>query len=305
MKKKILVIKLGALGDFVQATGAFSSIRKAHAKDEISLLTTKGMLPFAKNNPHFDHVLVDERKKPWDFQYLKALRDHLCGYDMVYDLQTNDRTNLFYYWLSDSPYWCGIAPFCSHKQTNPKRSKMHTLDRLADQIAVAGIEPMDGPDLSYAAEDSSALLDKYRLDVKRLVLLVPGGSAHRPEKRWSHFVRMAKMFEKKGFQTALIGAGAEEPLLKEIETKCAAVNLCNQTSLGQLVDLSSKVKLVIGNDTGPTHIAAASGARGAVLFGSASNPDKCAPRAEGFHIFRKDEIDDITPEEVWAKLAGQ
>lgn len=300
--KNILVIKLGALGDFVQATGAFSSIKRQHPNAEITLLTTKGMMPFAKENPFFDNISIDERKKPYNFTYLKDIKNKLSGFDMVYDLQTNDRTNYLYYFLAGRPKWCGIAPGCSHKQTHPNRPNMHTLDRLEDLLQVAGIEKMDKPDLRYAAKDCSEVVKSFELNLSKLVLLVPGGSAHRPEKRWSYFSDLSNKLEAKGYQVALVGAGAEVSLLENISKECNAVNLCNQTSIGQLIDISSKVVAVIGNDTGPTHMAAASGAKGAVLFGSASDPKRCAPRAKGMHIFHEAEIDAITTQEIIEKL---
>tara|TARA_R110000868_G_scaffold218576_2_gene469084 strand:+ start:13661 stop:14572 length:912 start_codon:yes stop_codon:yes gene_type:complete len=302
--EKILVIKLGALGDFVQATGAFSAIRQHHADAEITLLTTKGMMPFAKDNPNFDKIHIDTRQKLYNLSYLKRLMGMLRGYDMVYDLQTNDRTNFAYYFLAGRPAWCGIAPCCTYKQVNPLRGQMHTLDRLADQLKVAGVENMDAPNLLYAAKDSAEIVREYGLDLSKLILLVPGGSAHRPEKRWSYFAELSDALMAKGYQTVLVGAGAEESLLNEIEKKCAAINLCNKTSIGELIDLSSKAAFVIGNDTGPTHIAVASGAKGAVLFGSASNPKRCAPRGEGVHIFHKTDIDAITTQEIVGKVLG-
>lgn len=302
--EKILVIKLGALGDFVQATGAFSSIRKAHPKSQIKLLTTKGMMPFAHNHPSFDEVLIDDRLKPFNISYLAKIRRYLKDCDMVYDLQTNDRTNYLYYFLAGRPKWSGIAPGCTFKQTHPNRKHMHTLDRLADQLKVAGVEDMDQPSLLYAATESDSLIQKHNFDMDKLVLLVPGGSAHRPEKRWSYFANLADALTEKGYQVALIGAGAEEALLKDIENHTEnVVNLCNQTTIGQLIDMSSKCAFAIGNDTGPMHIAAASGAQGVVLFGSASDPKRCAPRANGVHILQKNNIDAIKTQEIIDTLA--
>ncbi len=302
--KKILVIKLGALGDFVQATAAFDAIRKHHKDAHITLLTTKGMMPFAHNHPAFENVLVDGRLKPFNLNYLMKLRSQLKGYDLVYDLQTNDRTNYLYYFLAGRPAWCGIAPTCQFKQTNPNRKNMHTLDRLADQIAVAGVQNMGQPNLLYAATESETLVQKHNLNLNKLILLVPGGSAHRPEKRWSSFADLANVLIEKGYQVALIGAGAEEVLLKDIAKEAPkAINLCNQTTIGQLIDLSSKCLCVIGNDTGPMHIAVASGAKGVTLFGSASDPKRCAPRGEGVHVLHKSQIDAITTPEIVKTLA--
>ncbi|HBA43779.1 MAG TPA: ADP-heptose--LPS heptosyltransferase, partial [Alphaproteobacteria bacterium] len=56
---RILVIKLGALGDFVLATGPFAAIRQHHADAEITLLTTPPFAAMARQTGFFDHV--------WDF----------------------------------------------------------------------------------------------------------------------------------------------------------------------------------------------------------------------------------------------
>ncbi|MFT9380899.1 glycosyltransferase family 9 protein, partial [Gluconobacter sp.] len=58
---RILVIKLGALGDFVQAFGAFASIRAAFPHDSITLLTTPPFVELAKAAPWFDDVTTDRR----------------------------------------------------------------------------------------------------------------------------------------------------------------------------------------------------------------------------------------------------
>ena len=58
---RILVIRLSALGDFVQALGPIAAIRRHHAGDHLSLLTTRPLAAFAEELGHFDEVLVDER----------------------------------------------------------------------------------------------------------------------------------------------------------------------------------------------------------------------------------------------------
>ena len=60
MSYKILVIKLGAFGDFVQAMGAFSAIRKYHYDSELVLMTSSYLAEFAACTPWFDTVWVDE-----------------------------------------------------------------------------------------------------------------------------------------------------------------------------------------------------------------------------------------------------
>ena len=73
--QKILVIKLGALGDFVLALAAMKKIRQAHPKAHISLLTTPPFEGLAKASPYFNAVFTDGR--PVGFSAWMALRRRL------------------------------------------------------------------------------------------------------------------------------------------------------------------------------------------------------------------------------------
>ena len=59
--KKILIIKHGALGDLIQTTGVFKSIREAHQDDSITLLVDKKFDFFIKQAPFFDQIFYDAR----------------------------------------------------------------------------------------------------------------------------------------------------------------------------------------------------------------------------------------------------
>lgn len=302
--KNILVIKLGALGDFVQATAALQAIRKQHPQARITLLTTPPMKAFTKNLPWVDDIIWDSRSSPFNLKYMFNLRQKLRGFDFVYDLQTNDRSNKIYYRLAGKPAWNGIAKGCSHPQTNPNRNAMHSLDRLKDQLAAAGITMNEHPDIRYMAEPLSPSVET-QLDAlkKPFAILIPGGSAHRPGKRWPHFADIVPLLEAKGIAGVLVGGSAEETLLQHIAEQSGALNLCGALSLNQLPALFSKAKLFIGNDTGPTHMAAACHLGGAVLFGHESDPALCAPRGEDIHILHNQDIAAISPQQVVQKLS--
>ncbi len=62
--KRILVIKLGALGDFVLRMGPFAAIRRRHAEARITLLTTALFKELAEASGYFDEIWVDERPRP-------------------------------------------------------------------------------------------------------------------------------------------------------------------------------------------------------------------------------------------------
>src|SRR5260221_1338417 len=177
---RILVIKLGALGDFVQAMGPAAAIRAHHADAHVTLLTTAPYAALARAAPYFDEVWIDERPGVFDPVGLWRLRRRLRAgrFDRVYDLQTSDRSS-FYHRLMGRPAWSGIARGASLRHANPGRDNMHTLDRQAEQLRIAGIAQVPAPDLILAALD----IAHFALPA-RLLLVAPCGSAPRPEKRW-------------------------------------------------------------------------------------------------------------------------
>ena len=59
----ILVIKLGALGDFIQALGPFAAIRRHHKGAPVTLLTTEPFAEFARASPYFDDVWTGGRPR--------------------------------------------------------------------------------------------------------------------------------------------------------------------------------------------------------------------------------------------------
>ena len=146
--RRVLVIKLGALGDVVLAFAPFAAIRAHHPDAHVTLLTTAPFLGLASASPWFDAVALDTRPAPWNLAGLRRLRRLLAGHDFVYDLQTSGRSGR-YHLLAGRPPWSGIAPGCSHPDRDPDRDRLHTRLRQAGQLAQAGIASVPDPDLSW------------------------------------------------------------------------------------------------------------------------------------------------------------
>jgi len=274
---RILVIKLSALGDFVQAMGPFAAIRARHADARITLLTTKPYVELAGQSPYFDEIWVDSRPRPWDVAGVMRLRRMLrsAKFDMVYDLQTSERSTA-YYRIMGSPNWSGIANDCSHEHANPDRDLLHTIDRQAEQLAMAGIPATPLPDLSWASADAArfGMPDRY-------VLLVPGGAPHRPAKRWPapRYAELGNALAGQGVIPVLLGTQHDAEQIDPIIAACPhAMSLLGQTSFADIAVLARSAAGAVGNDTGPMHLIAASGCPAVVLFSTESDPGLCAPR---------------------------
>jgi ADP-heptose:LPS heptosyltransferase len=298
---RILVIKLGALGDFVQALGPAAAIRAHHGDAEITLLTTAPYAELARRAPYFDHVWIDDRPGFFDPPGLLRLRRRLRDgrFDRVYDLQTSTRSG-FYHLLMGRPQWSGIARGASHPHPGSARDHMHTLDRQAEQLRLAGIASVPLPDLSWAARD----IDHFGLS-DRLLLLVPGGAPHRPEKRWpiDHFAALAVLAARRRMTPVVIGGGAETSLGAVIAERCSSArDLTGRTSFGEIVGLARVAQHAVGNDTGPMHLIAAAGCAATVLYSAASDPALTAPRGPGVAILRRRELADLAVDEVAVTL---
>ena len=122
-QNNILVIKLGALGDFIQALGPMRAIRAHHPDAHITLLTTPPFAALAEKSGYFNDIIIDARPK-WHqpLAWLNLRRRLNDGnFTRVYDLQNNDRTALYFKLFSPRPEWVGVAPGASHRNTSPTR----------------------------------------------------------------------------------------------------------------------------------------------------------------------------------------
>jgi ADP-heptose:LPS heptosyltransferase len=302
---RILVIKLGALGDFVQALGPFAAIRRYHADAHITLLTTGAYADFARQSGYFDDIRVDSRPGALEIVKWMDLRRFLRGgaFGRIYDLQTSDRSSFYFrlFWPDPKPEWSGIARGCSHPHGNPGRDAMHTIERQAEQLRLAGIDDIPPPDFSWAIADT----DRFGLP-ERFALLAPGGAAHRPAKRWppDRFAALAQIISERGIKPVLLGGDSEREVAQAICRECPdAVSLAGQTEFADLAALARRAVVAVGNDTGPMHLTAAAGCRCLVLYSAESDPALCGQRGPDVSILRRDALSIVTPEEVAMALA--
>jgi ADP-heptose:LPS heptosyltransferase len=308
--KRILVIKLSALGDVVIAMGPMKRIREAHPDAEITVLTTPPYAGFFAASPFVDRVDADGRPKGLFANLRLARRLSKQRYDRVYDLQTSDRSAALFHLMNPKPEWSGIARGASHPHRNPERDRMHALEAKADQLKDAGIWPgapvapgtAPPPDLSWAvaAEGMAGAPARFGLAAP-YALLVPGGSAHRPGKRWpvERYAALAETLRARGLDVGVIGGPQETPLAKAIP---AARDLTGRTSFLEIAALGASAAVAVGNDTGPTHILAASGAPTLALFSSDSDPKLSAPRGACVEVLRQDQLTDLSLSDVVSAL---
>jgi ADP-heptose:LPS heptosyltransferase len=295
--RRILVIKHGAFGDVIQAEGALRDIRENHPGTHITILTTRPYRALLERCPHVDEVMVDERAPRWRLDRMIALRRILrdAKFDMVYDLQNSPRTAFYFRWMLNDGRWSGTARGCSHPHRAKNPKKIRTLDRLAGQLEDAGltIRHTRTPDVSWLADDVSALLQQSGV-TRPYVVLIPGCSARHPQKRWPYYAALAERLIAAGHAVVLAPGPDEVELARSIPGIC--IEKTNWTALAGIL---KRAQFVIGNDTGPSHLAAHLGTPGLALFGSHMPADRTGIIRENFGVIEVADLTELTVDHVF------
>ncbi len=297
--EKILVIKLGALGDIILSMEAFQAIRAAHPQAHITLLTRPPFVSLTAQMPWFDAVLADDSPSFFQlsklFQFRKKIRQP--GFRRVYDLQTNDRTGLYFKLLGPRrPEWCGIVKGCSHRRHDHRQDPVPATERLLRFLESVDV-PRAGPvDLSWLS-GSVAGLDLP----EKFVILVPGCAPQHPHKRWpsAQYAALVHALAERGIRSVAVGTTVDLAAIQEIQAFAPdLINLAGKTDIGQLAEVSRRALGLVGNDTGPVHIAAIVGTPTLVVMSGRTDPVRMTPRGPDVGWLQRDDLADLPVADV-------
>jgi len=298
--EKILIIKLGALGDFIYALGPMQAIRSYHPLAQVTLLTRPTFDALARSSQLLDEIWLDDEPKFWDLPNLLRLRRRLRsgGFSRVYDLQTSDRTGLYYRLFAPGrrPEWSGIVPGCSHYHHYSRPTLIHTIDRQAEQLRIAGIKTVPISDLSFMDGD----IKRFDLP-NRFALLIPGSSARMAVKRWpaASYATLAIWLIERGVTPVILGSEEDRDAIQVILKHCPrAISLAGNTTIFDIPALGRAAWGSAGNDTGPMHMVALSGCPTVAIFSTLSFPDKAAPRGDKVRVLVRENLSDLSVERV-------
>ena len=294
--RQILVIRYGGFGDMILSMGAFRTIRAHHADDHVIALTTSRFADLLQRSGYFDDVLIDDRLKPWQVAGWLSLAQVLRGkhFDRVYDLQRNERTSVLYRVIGFGRRleWSGVIPGCSHYVRDDPDDRRHITDRLAEQLAAAGIPEVQPTDLAWLTGNPL----RFGLP-SAYALLVPGGAPHRPEKRApaEAFAGLGRHLVGQGIAPVLLGTDNERDQIDAIAGACPGmIDLSDRTSFGDIADLARGAAGAVGNDTGAMHLAAAVGCPSLVLFSDVSDPSRVRPIGRRVHVVETETLQTLS-----------
>ena len=288
---RILVIKLGTIGEFVLSLPAMKRIRDAHLNADVTLLTTPRFEQIAKSSRYFNHVTPEGEGGGFGHTWRVIRWIRKMKFDRIYDLENSAFTGGLFQGLRPfPPEWSGVASGAALQHRNPARSRMHVLERQADQLHQAGIWPdapttqgmAPPPDLSWIVQRAPQGRPTAGAAKPRpYVLMAPGGSRKNPAKLWpvENYAALAGRLHGEGYDIVVVGGPEESALARAVQhTVGRARDLTGRTDFAQIAVLGARAALAVGNDSGATHLMAAAGAPTVALFSSESDPELVGPR---------------------------
>lgn len=289
----VLAIRQGAFGDLLQADGALRAIRACHRDAHITLLVAPQYRRLMERCPHVDDLVADSRapllRVNANFALLRELRAR--RFDRVYDLQGSERTGLYRRLMSTTPEW--------FRKRNPRDSDRP--DRLAYRrmLAQAGVATDDAlePDLSWVAADVNSLLHEAGLHAG-YITLIPGSAARHAHKRWPGYAELARRLVALGREVVVVPGPDEMELARSLP--CRVLTAPDGAALDwfALGGVLRNAAFVIGNDTGPTHLAAGLGVPGLALFGSHARVARTGIRMRAFDAIEVADLQSLTVDTV-------
>jgi heptosyltransferase I len=312
-KFRLLVVRLGAMGDILHALPAVTALRQAHPAWVIGwvvepawrhLLSTANGTPaepLSASQPLVDVLHLAPAKawgrKPLSGQAAREIRQ-LCadlkatGYDAVVDFQGAVRSAALG-WLSGARRRIGEA--------KPRESAARWL--FTEQVATVGRHVIE-QDVELASAVAGDALDASqpllpldphaeawcdelfaRFGNQPVALLNPG--AGWGAKRWpvERYAAVASALAGRGFRVLVNAAPGEEALGEAIETQSNRTAVPVRCSLPQLIAINRRVAVAIGGDTGPIHLACALGRPVVGIYGP-TDPARNGPYGTRFRVLR-------------------
>lgn len=331
--RRIALLKPSALGDIVHSLPVLSALRQRFPTAHISWIISSSYAPLLQGHPDLDAVLSFDRGA-WRTAWGQAVRhygsfiQHLrqARFDLVIDLQGLLRTGIMAL-CSGAPRRVGLATAregsawsCTDIIDHPRLRQLHAVERYWQIIKALGggglpvqfRVPLQPAALAWARQLLSALPRPW---------LCLGVGARWETKRWlpEHFAALADTAQHHfGGTVIFLGRSEEQPLAQKVARQLAGpvLDVAGRTDLPQLAALLSLADVMIANDSGPLHLAAALGRP--VLapytctsvqrhgpYGQEQRTAEAAVRCQGSYLRRCGRLDcmaALTPELLWPRL---
>lgn len=273
--KKLLVIRLGALGDLLHAGASVQAVKAANPELEIHWLTSPTYATWLGTMPGVDRVWPYDKAAGWGGLWRLAQQLRAVGFDGVVNLHPSFKTGLLTQLIGP----CRTVVYRKEKlklkgQAQRALTRRHAVaDFYAPFMQLmpgqpAGVAPLHWP------QAASPLV---KLVEQRWIGLIPGVGAKRANRAWepaAYADLMRELLKSHPTARILLMGGPDETTLAEalqmILSDERVENHCGRHDIAGTAALLAQCDLVIGGDTGPLHLAAAVGAPLVAIFGPTS-----------------------------------
>jgi ADP-heptose:LPS heptosyltransferase len=294
--KKIAVFRALFLGDLICATPALRAVRGRFPDAEITLIG----LPWAQflvdrtdafdrfeefpGFPGLPEVLDDPVKR-------SAFIDRMRGerFDLAIQLHGDGRASNGFVAALEARHSLGFAPEADSRLSISlpwceEEHEVHRWLRLVNAVGADSVELVSFPVTTEDEERIETFLSEQNW-TRPLIGMHCGSKL--PSRRWpaDRFAQLGdSLIDRFGGTIVLTGAEHERPITSSVQRqlRAPALDMVGRTDLGALGALIGKLDLLVTNDTGVSHVAAAARTRSVVLFGP-SNPQRWAPLDRGLH----------------------
>jgi lipopolysaccharide heptosyltransferase II len=306
---KILILKPSSLGDVIQALPVLRLLKRHYPGAEIFWWIDSALAPLLEGDPDLAGVVRFERKRwgkpqhwPEMFRSIRWLRAQ--NFDLVIDLQCLARSGAFA-WLARGKFLAGLDEVREgargfYDLAVPRKSfHTHAVDWYLSVLPPLGVPVHNNFEWLPERPEIAAKVkrkwfgenSKFEIQNSKLILLQPG--ARWKNKRWpaKHFAELVRSLAEKfpGARFAILGDQGDQPLgeiiLQAAPERC--LNLCGATSLPEMFEWIRLCDLLVTNDTGPMHVAAALGRPLIALFGP-TEPRRTGPYGQLENVLRLD-----------------
>jgi heptosyltransferase-2 len=282
--KKALIVAPSWIGDTIMAQLLFARLHARHPGLRLDALAPSWVAPVLRRMDDITEVIDSpfghgqvSLKARWQLARQLAAGD----YDAVYVLPNSLKSALVPF-LAGIPRRIGFTGESRYGLINVR----HHLDKTAlplmverfAQLAEAPGAPVPKPILhpkirSTATDQQNTLTALGRERPECFAAFCPGAE-YGPAKRWpaAHFAALARSLAGHGYRIGLFGSPKDKAVADEISALAPGLcdNLCGATSLEQAIDLLAMADLVVCNDSGLMHVAAALDRPIVALYGSSS-----------------------------------